>query len=147
MRKIAFLAVAAIPGLLSPVGLRSVISVPSEALVSQSAPSAAYRGEWTADTRSTWRDADGEPRVQINMRTGAGDSRWGFGARLRDLAGLPSAAVANLANDVQFSWTREAGTFRFTGSFDQGRGRGTYTFAPDQNYVTNMAAAGYKNLA
>ena len=76
----------------------------------------------------------------------AGDSRWGFGVRLRDLAGLPSAAVANLANNVQFTWTREAGTFRFNGSFDQGRGSGTYTFTQDQTFVTNMAGAGYKNL-
>ena len=96
-------------------------------------------GEWTADTRSTWRDDDGEPRVQFNLRTGAGDSRWGFGVRLRDLAGLPSAAVANMANNVQFTWTREAGTFRFSGSFDQGRGSGTYTFTQDQTFVTNMA--------
>ena len=71
----------------SPVGLRSLISAPSAALVSQSAQSAATRGEWTADTRNTWRDDDGEPRVQFNLRTGAGDSRWGFGVRLRDLTG------------------------------------------------------------
>jgi hypothetical protein len=86
------------------------------------------------------------PRVQFNLRTGAGDSRWGFGVLLRDLAGLPTAAVANMANDVQFTWTREAGTFRFTGSFDQGRGSGTYTFTQDQTFVNNMAGAGYKNL-
>lgn len=128
----------------NPVGSRSVHSELSAALVVQTSP--AYRGEWTADTRSTWRDDDGEPRMQFNLRTGAGDSRWGFGVRLRDLAGLPSAAIANMSDNVQFTWTREAGTFRFTGSFDQGRGSGTYTFAPDQTFVTNMAAAGYRNL-
>ena len=62
------------------------------------------------------------------------------------LPGLPTAAVSNMANDVQFTWTREAGTFRFTGSFDQGRGSGTYTFTQDQTFVSNMAGAGYKNL-
>src|SRR4029450_3947836 len=130
----------------NPGGLRSVHSAPSAALGVQSAQSAASRGEWTADTHNTWRGDDGEPRMQFNLRTGAGDSRWGFGVRLRDLVGLPSAAFANLANDVQFTWTREAGTFRFNGSFDQGRGSGTYTFTPDQTFVNNMAAAGYKNL-
>lgn len=108
--------------------------------------SPATKGEWTADTRSTWRDDDGEPRVQFNLRTSAGDSRWGFGARLRDLAGLPPAAVANVADDVQFSWTREAGVFHFSGSFDQGRGGGTYSFAQDQTFVNNLASAGYRNL-
>lgn len=86
-------------------------------------------------------------RVQFNLRTSAGDSRWGFGVRLRDLAGLPSAAISNMADNVQFTWTREAGTFRFAGSFDQGRGSGTYTFAQDQAFVSNMANAGYRNLS
>ena len=92
MRTLAVFAVAALPGLFSPVGLRSVMSAPPAAVVAQAVPS-AYRGEWTADTRHTWRDADGEPRVQFNVRTSAGDSRWGFGVRLRDLAGFPAAAV------------------------------------------------------
>jgi hypothetical protein len=129
----------------NPVGLRSVHSAPSAALEIQT--SAAYRGEWTADTRSTWRDDDGEPRVQFNLRTSAGDSRWGFGVRLRDLAGLPAAAISNMADNVQFTWTREAGTFRFSGSFDQGRGGGTYSFTQDQAFVTNMASVGYRNLS
>jgi hypothetical protein len=109
--------------------------------------SAAYRGDWSADALNTWRGDDGEPRVQFNLRSSAGDSRWGFGVRVRDLAGLPPAALANAASDVQFSWTKEAGTFRFTGSFDQGRGHGTYTFTPDQAFVTNMASSGYKSLS
>ena len=108
--------------------------------------SPATRGEWTADTYQTWRDADGEQRVQFNLHTGGGDSRWGFGVRLRDLAGFPQAAVSGVAADVQFSWTREAGVFRFTGSFDNGRGRGSYAFEPSQSYLTNMASAGYRNL-
>src|SRR5688500_14097697 len=139
MRQAAAFALLILAG---PVGLRSE---PPTAVAFQSAPAAA-RGEWTADTRNTWRDNDGEPRIQFNLRTSAGDSRWGFGVRLRDLAGLPPAAVASMASDVQFTWTREAGTFRFSGSFDDGRGSGTYTFAPDQTFVTNMAAAGYRNL-
>src|SRR6187431_2832582 len=89
---------------------------------------ATYGGDWTADTRNTWRDDDGEPRVQLNLRSNAGDNRWGFGVKLRDLAGLPTSALASAASNIQFSWTREAGTFRFSGSFDDGRGAGTYAF-------------------
>src|SRR5687768_11759642 len=127
-------------------GVRLLAQGGPAGVAAQTSP-AAYRGEWTADTRNTWTDNDGEPRVQFNLRTSAGDSRWGFGVRLRELAGLPPAAVANMANDVQFSWTREAGTFRFIGSFDSGRGSGTYTFTPDQAFVTNMGNAGYRNLS
>lgn len=98
--------------------LSSVVSAPSTALV-ESAPSAAlggggaqpsaaqtspaaYRGEWTADTRNTWRGDDGETRVQFNLRTDAGDNRWGFGVRLGELAGFPAAALSSVATDVQF---------------------------------------------
>lgn len=128
--------------LIATIGSAAVLPV---GVVAQSAP--AYRAEWTADTFHTWRGDDDQPRVQFNLRAGAGDSRWGFGIRLRDLVGLPPAAVANVANDVQFSWTREPGTFRFLGSFDNGRGAGTYTFTPDQTFVTSMASAGYRNLS
>ncbi|MDP2319389.1 MAG: hypothetical protein Q8O42_08640 [Acidobacteriota bacterium] len=85
--------------------------------------------------------------MQINMRSNAGDNRWGFGVKLRDLAGLPASALTGVASNLQVSWTREAGTFRFTGSFDQGRGNGTYTFTPDQAFITNMGAAGYRSLS
>ena len=138
MRKVALLAltllsVPAVGAAVLPVGVAA-----------QTSP--ASRGEWTADTLSTWRGEDGEPRIQFNLRTSAGDSRWGFGVRLRDLAGFPQSTFASAANDIQFTWTREAGTFRFSGSFDQGRGSGTYTFTQDQTFVNNMAGAGYKNL-
>ena len=138
------LAAAVLPvGVVTANGraLRFGLSAPSAALGEQTA---AYRGEWTADTRNTWTDNDGEPRIQFNLRTAAGDSRWGFGVRLRELAGLPTAAVANMANDVQFTWTREAGMFRFTGSFDMGRGSGTYTFTPDQSFINAMNGLGYR---
>ncbi len=113
----------------------------------QAGQPAAYRGDWSADSHNTWRDDDGEPRVQFNLRSNDGDNRWGFGVKLRDLAGLPSSALSNMADNVQFTWTREAGTFRFTGSFDQGRGNGSYTFTPDQAFASNMASAGYRNLS
>lgn len=107
----------------------------------------AYRGDWTADSRQTWRGDDGEARVQFNLRSNAGDNRWGFGVRIRDLTGLPSSALSSTADNIQFTWTREAGAFRFKGSFDQGRGSGTDTFAADPAFITNMGAAGYRNLS
>lgn len=116
-------------------------------LAGQAASAPAYRGEWTADTYHTWRGDDGEPRVQFNLRSAAGDSRWGFGVRLRDLTGLPPAASSGAVSDVQFSWTREAGSFRFAGSFDDGRGSGTFTFTPDQSFINAMSGLGYRSLS
>lgn len=128
------------------------LAVVALALLSVSAPSAALEqpsssGSWTADARSTWRDADNEPRVQFDLRTDDGDRHWGVGVRSRELANLSPAALSSTADNVQFTWTREAGAFRFTGSFDLGRGSGTYTFAPDPTFVANMAGAGYRNLS
>lgn len=142
MRRIAALALV----LLSASSASSTFALRASADRS-AAQAASVSGDWTADTRSTWRDDDGEPRMQFNLRGDAGDNRWGFGVKLRDLVGLPASALASTANNIQFSWTREAGTFRFTGSFDQGRGDGTYAFTPDQAFITNMGAAGYRTLS
>ena len=103
------------------------------------------RGDWRADTRQWWSD-DGERRIQLNMRT-EGDGNWGSGVRIAELDGLPPAATTGTATDVRFSWTREAGVFRFQGSFDQGRGNGTFTFAANPAYVSGMASLGYRNLS
>ena len=106
----------------------------------------ALSGDWTADTRQSWTGDDGQPRVQFNLRTEAGDSRWGFGIRAEDLQGLPAAALSGAASDVRFSWTREAGTFRFSGSFDDGRGAGRYTFEPSSAFLSTMGGLGYRSL-
>lgn len=117
------------------------------ALTAIQVQTSSVRGDWTSDSRYTWRDDDGEPRIQFNLRSSLGDNRWGFGVRIRDLQGLPPAAVTSSVDNVQFTWPREAGTFRFNGSFDSGRGAGTYTFTADQTFITNMGQAGYKNLS
>ena len=106
----------------------------------------ALSGDWTADTRQSWAGDDGQPRVQFNLRTEGGDSRWGFGIRAADLQGLPAAALSGVASDVRFTWTREAGTFRFSGSFDNGRGAGRYTFKPSSASLSTMSTLGYRSL-
>lgn len=118
--------------------------MPAAVLIGQGS---GVQGEWTADARHTWRDRDGQPRIQVNLRSNAGDNRWGSGIPIGQLAGFPPSAVDGSAGDVQFSWTREAGTFRFTGTFDGGRGHGTYAFASDPAFVTAMGGLGYRGLS
>ena len=89
-------------------------------------------GTWTSEARTGWSDNAGEARWQFNLSTDQGDNNWGFGLRPSELQGLPAAAFEGTASDVQFTWTREAGTFRFTGSIDSGRGSGRYQFAPSE---------------
>ncbi len=132
------------------VALLSAIAViPSDRASQQPAPVRRCRpGATGPPTRATPGERDdGEVRVQMNLRTDAGDSRWGFGVRLSELTGLPPAALSSTATNLQFSWTREAGTFRFSGSFDEGRGSGTYTFTTNPAFVSGMQSAGYRTLS
>lgn len=75
----------------------------------------SLEGTWTSDANAGWTDRAGEPRWQFNLRSNGGADHWGFGIRPMELVGVPAAAMDGTANDVRFSWTREAGTFRFTG--------------------------------
>src|SRR5262245_56528609 len=102
------------------------------------------RGDWTADMRQWWSD-NGETRVQLSLRTA--DEHWGFGIRPSELEGLPPAAMSGVASDVRFVLTREAGVFRLQGSFDRGRGDGTFTFSASPAFVASMGTLGYRNLS
>jgi hypothetical protein len=115
--------------------------------LSQPAASAVAEGSWTADTRSGWTDGNGERRWQFNLRDDRGDSHWGFGIRPSEIEGLPAAAIEGTAANVQFAWMREAGAFRFTGTFDRGRGSGRYAFTPSDAYGTAMQGLGYRLAA
>ena len=122
----------------------AVLRLVEDTHTTQPAPQAAAQGSWTADARPGWTDDTGQRRWQFNLRDDRGDSHWGFGIRPSEIEGLPAAAADGTASDVRFSWTREAGTFRFTGSFDRGRGSGRYVFTPAPAYLAAMQGFGYR---
>ena len=72
---------------------------------------------------------NGEPHVQLILRAADGTMLGRSACRSSELEGLPAAAMSGVASDVRFALTREAGVFRFQGSFDKGRGNGTFTFS------------------
>lgn len=113
-------------------------------LTAVTAAQGALEGTWTSDSRSGWTDSSGEVRWQFNLRSDEGDHRWGFGVRPSELEGAPAAAAAGSASDVRFTWTREAGVFRFSGTFDAGRGSGRYVFQPSETYLAAMRRLGYQ---
>src|SRR5687767_45873 len=122
------------------------ISFLAAAVAQQPAPTVTARGDWTADARNSWSD-DGEPRLQLNLRLPDSYGSWGSGVRFSELQGLAPGARDGMAQDARFSWTREAGTFRFEGTFHNGQGVGTFTFSANPAFATGMAGLGYRNLS
>jgi hypothetical protein len=121
------------------------VSMLTAVVLAQTQAPVTARGEWTTDARHGWSSDEG-PRVQINLRSVDGSDNWGFGVPVGELEGLPPAVQSGSANDIRFLWRREAGTFNFQGSFDRGRGAGSYTFSADPAFVSGMATLGYRDL-
>ena len=86
--------------------------------------------------------------MQFNLRSIAGDNRWGFGVRLRDLAGLPPRRHCRTRPTTCSSPGRaRPARSASRGSFDEGRGYGSYAFTPDAAFLTSMGTAGYRTLS
>lgn len=111
-------------------------------------------GEWTAEfgkTRSKKHEAD-EPEevakkdglyLSLKRRTERGGmSNSGNTYDISDFQGLSRDQVMGSSN-VNFSLQREAGTFQFQGSFNAGKGSGTFTLTPSQSFLSAMSSRGY----
>nr|MBA3270240.1 hypothetical protein [Acidobacteriota bacterium] len=122
------------------------VARPAAATSQSDASPVTARGDWTADARN-WGSSDEGPRLQLNLRSIEGFNNWGFGVLLSELEGLPPAAHTGAVNDARFSWAKEAGMFRFQGTFDNGRGSGSFTFSANASYVSGMALLGYRSLS
>jgi hypothetical protein len=53
----------------------------------------------------------------------------------------------DLAQDTQFTLTRDAGKFEFEGTLRDGAGAGSFQFFPDPRYVQEMKALGFGGVA
>jgi hypothetical protein len=142
---LAGLAVAIVAVVLT--GRATVVPAAPIAGAGQGAGTSQVSGSWTAKTHPEWKGDDVVPRVQLSLRTVEDRDHWGFGVPIAELTDLPGAAREGVVRDARFTLTREAGTFRFTGSFDGGQGAGTFVFSPGGGYVSAMAQFGYRNLS
>lgn len=102
-------------------------------------------GTWTADTRENL-DRDGNKRdneIQLNLERKRDRGRMtnGQGYKFSDLRGLSREQTQG--GNVRFSLVREAGTFEFDGTFNGGKGSGSFVFTPDQAFVSSMKAKGF----
>jgi predicted metallopeptidase len=98
-------------------------------------------GTWRIRLQENWNwtRANGERWVSIQMRRDD-DRSFGMSVPLRELEGAGISDDRLSASGVRFTLKRDAGTIDFRGSFDNGRGIGDFTFAPDAEFVRAMQA-------
>jgi len=100
---------------------------------------APITGTWSANTHD---QKDGKVNIQFEIR-GSGNGRHSTGESFdySDLNGLSASQTQN--GKVSFQLAREAGTIQCEGSFVNGSGSGTFTFTPNQGFITAMQSRGF----
>ena len=107
---------------------------------SAAAAQVVLTGEWTASI-----DKSESDKLQLNLerRTERGGrSNMGQGYDFADLQGLSREQVTR-GGPVRFSIVREAGTIDCEGSFQNGRGTGTFRFTGNASFVSAMKGRGF----
>lgn len=101
---------------------------------------APITGTWTANTRD---EKDGKINLSLERRStnGTGRNQMGKSYDYSELQGLTREQAQN--GKVSFSLVREAGTIQFDGEFVNGRGSGTFTFAPNAGFFDAMRSRGF----
>ena len=82
----------------------------------------------------TWIAERQEDRLRLTIETHDGLGPLDLGGRISDEPALRSHAGA----ETRFELRRDAGIFRFQGSYDGRRGHGTFTFAADPAFAQEM---------
>lgn len=96
-------------------------------------------GTWTS--KISEKDPD---RIQINFkRTSDADRNYSNGSSfdINDLQGISRNGLEN--GGGSFRIVRDAGSIELNGSFEDGKGSGTYRFVPDHGYAQQMKARGF----
>lgn len=121
----------------TPLLVLSVLAVVATLVYAQ----ASVRGTWTAEVRS-----EDNGTLQLNMQRATKHSNMGTNYKLADLHGLDPAALKGSNAPVKFELSRDAGTFNFTGTFNEGLGHGEFQFTANQEYLSGMKTMGYQDV-
>ena len=86
-------------------------------------------------------------RIQLNFkydREKGRQNNFGSSFDYADLKGLSRSQVEGAsATNVNFSLDREAGKIEMQGTFQNGKGSGTYRFTPSRTFASNMQTRGF----
>lgn len=137
-----------------------VITVGSYVIVAQS----TITGTWKASTEKSkkaqvkdksdgdyedhefnWNDGKSDIQITFSYSTEKGGSNnQGTGYSFDDLRGISSAQIEGTSRGVNFTIQREAGTIACTGSFENGKGSGTFVFTPNASFRSAMSSRGFE---
>lgn len=97
-------------------------------------------GDWTASVDN---DKSGKIHLKFQRRTEKGSrNQMGQSFDFNDLQGLSREQVTN-GGPVKFSLVREAGRIDCEGSFQNGKGSGTFRFTANPSFVSAMKSRGF----
>ena len=95
-------------------------------------------GEWTASVKET----SGKLQLNLERRTAKGNrNQHGHSYEFSELQGLSREQTAG--GPVRFSLVREAGRIDCEGSFQNGKGSGTFQFTANPVFVSAMKSRGF----
>jgi len=96
-------------------------------------------GDWTAHLSSK----DSKLQLNLERRSGkSGRNQMGQSFEFSDFQGLTREQVQN-GGPVSFSLVREAGRIDMEGTFQNGRGSGTFRFTPNPGFAAAMKSRGF----
>lgn len=104
----------------------------------RAAAQSAITGEWTASLGKN----DSKINLNFERSLKGRKNQIGQSYEFAELQGL-SHEQALHGGPVKFSLVREAGTVACEGSFQNGKGSGTFRFSPSQAFVSAMKSRGY----
>jgi hypothetical protein len=130
-----------------------VIVVGSYVIVAQD----TITGTWKAnDSKWNYKDKDQDEEsvekreskdklhLSFSFQTAkGGNNNHGSSFAFSDLQGLSRAQVESANSTVNFRLVREAGTIEAEGTFQNGKGSGTFRFIPNQSFASGMQSRGF----
>ena len=134
-----------------------VITVGSYVIAAQN----VITGTWEASTAKTKQNKEragddhdefkvdldldkGDLHISFKYRNEKGESNnQGMSFSYGELDGLDRGQVEGVTQSVRFRLVREAGTIDLSGTFNDGKGSGNFTFTPNASFRSSMASRGF----
>jgi hypothetical protein len=97
-------------------------------------------GDWKAEYKLEKPD---KIYLSFSRKSESGRNQTGSKYDLSDLQGLSANQVTGTSSNVRFSIVREAGNIDCEGTFQNGKGAGTFRFTPNLQFISAMKSRGF----